>query len=275
MAGVLTDAELREFDELGLVRLPQAFSRDDARAMEESIWRFAERAGMVRDDPSTWLPGQLVGASPKLKRRPKFQTTWTEPVTSAIGQLLDGAWDGPRPNGLLVSFPTPGVPWRVPHLLWHPDYSLRHVHPPLFGVKTYGIINHIEPGGGATCVIAGSHRVLARFVATLPPEVLARKKGFQQANVRGKLMRSHPWLEELSRDDGTDPDRNARFFTDGDVDGCRVRVVELTGEPGDVYLSHPWTLHAIATNAGDRPRMMVSRNLYRRGVPFLPGEPDD
>jgi hypothetical protein len=42
--------------------------------------------------------------------------------------------------------------------------------------------------------------------------------------------------------------------------------VELTGDPGDIVLIHPYALHAIAENAGTGPRMMTSKDIYRHGV---------
>ena len=35
-----------------------------------------------------------------------------------------------------------------------------------------------------------------------------------------------------------------------------MRVVELTGEAGDVVIGHPWLLHAGAPNCGAAPRLM-------------------
>jgi hypothetical protein len=51
-----------------------------------------------------------------------------------------------------------------------------------------------------------------------------------------------------------------------ETEGREIRIVELTGEPGDVVITHPWTLHCIAPNAGSQPRMMTSKNVWRRGV---------
>jgi hypothetical protein len=42
------------------------------------------------------------------------------------------------------------------------------------------------------------------------------------------------------------------------VDGIDVRVVELTGAPGDLVVMHPWLLHNISMNVADTPRMMSS-----------------
>jgi hypothetical protein len=44
----------------------------------------------------------------------------------------------------------------------------------------------------------------------------------------------------------------------------RWRVRELTGQPGDVILMHPRTLHAPAPNALATPRMMLVEIINRR-----------
>jgi ectoine hydroxylase-related dioxygenase (phytanoyl-CoA dioxygenase family) len=40
------------------------------------------------------------------------------------------------------------------------------------------------------------------------------------------------------------------------VDGVPLRVVELTGEPGDMVFCHPVIVHCAAPNRGARPRFM-------------------
>ncbi len=44
--------------------------------------------------------------------------------------------------------------------------------------------------------------------------------------------------------------------------GVTVRVRELTGRRGDVFLCHPWLLHAASANAGTAPRFARSKHLY-------------
>jgi len=48
-----------------------------------------------------------------------------------------------------------------------------------------------------------------------------------------------------------------------EVEGIRVRVVEATGNAGDVCLMHPWMLHNIAMNCSDRPRFMMTQTYLR------------
>ena len=59
-----------------------------------------------------------------------------------------------------------------------------------------------------------------------------------------------PWHFDMPARGPTD--RFARFMIGGDeIDGVRVRVIEATGEPGDVCLMHPWTLHTTAFSSED------------------------
>jgi hypothetical protein len=52
-------------------------------------------------------------------------------------------------------------------------------------------------------------------------------------------------------------DRIAAFMdTETIVDGMPLRVVELTGEPGDMVFCHPVMVHCVAPNRGTRPRFM-------------------
>jgi hypothetical protein len=49
---------------------------------------------------------------------------------------------------------------------------------------------------------------------------------------------------------------------DHDADGIPVRVAELTGQPGDAVLAHPWVLHSHSPNASGYPRIMLTKNLF-------------
>lgn len=42
-----------------------------------------------------------------------------------------------------------------------------------------------------------------------------------------------------------------------------MRVAELTGAPGDIVLMDLRVLHALAPNAGERPRMVLGQVLHR------------
>jgi len=41
-----------------------------------------------------------------------------------------------------------------------------------------------------------------------------------------------------------------------EIGGVTLRVVELTGEPGDMVLCHPTIVHTASPNCGTWPRLM-------------------
>jgi len=64
---------------------------------------------------------------------------------------------------------------------------------------------------------------------------------------------------------GDDGDRMRCYMNDGTViDGVPLRVVELTGKPGDVILMHSDCFHAAAPNRLTEPRMMLSEMVSPR-----------
>jgi hypothetical protein len=45
-------------------------------------------------------------------------------------------------------------------------------------------------------------------------------------------------------------------MAEADDDGVAVRVVEVTGQPGDAFVCHPSLLHAVSVNCRTVPRLM-------------------
>jgi hypothetical protein len=255
---MLAPAQRAEFERLGFTRLRGAFGERDAALMCDRIWAaLAERHGIRRDDRTTWtvaIPRHLQS----LPRSGAFDAIGSPVLTGAIDDLLGaGAWKVPRRWGqALVTFPARGLRWDVPDAIWHMDWPGRGPAEPLFGVKVLAYPATVLPGGGGTVIIAGSHRLVARRV-----EECAGENAGGSAKVRGFLMRQVPWFRALdSRAEKAD--RIERFMSRGTtVDGVELRVVELTGEPGDVILFHPWMFHAPAANCRDEPRLVISENL--------------
>ncbi len=87
-----------------------------------------------------------------------------------------------------------------------------------------------------------------------------RGEAFRLGQVRASLA-AHPWLRGLW-ESGDDGDRTQRYMNDGTVvDGVSLRVIELTGEPGDVVLMHCDCFHAAAPNRLTEPRMMLTEMI--------------
>jgi hypothetical protein len=239
-----------DFARDGILSLPGAFSAEDAARMQSVIWdELRSRHGIERDDRTTWKPGEATGMKTS-KRSRAFDPICGPAVTAVLDELLGaGRWSRPKQFGIvLVTFPN-ATEWRVPHRVWHSDFEATHPPDHLFAVKLWALCDDVAPGQGGTPQLAGSHRLFARYLETTSErDAKALKFGF---------LAWHPWLRALADDDGS-PDRNARFLGGTEIEGIAVRVVELTGSAGDVFVTHPWVFHTIPVNAGDRPRMLRS-----------------
>jgi ectoine hydroxylase-related dioxygenase (phytanoyl-CoA dioxygenase family) len=155
----------------------------------------------------------------------------------------------------LVTFPQPG-PWTVPHQLWHFDLPGRGDPNQTHVVRLFGHLTDVEPRGGGTVVVEGSHELVRRLVAASPTNDAG-----SSAELRRKLIAAHPWFRALCREGG---DRVRQYMTDGDeIDGVRVKVVELIGQAGDVVVMLPWTMHSLAMNCAAVPRFMTTHSIYR------------
>jgi hypothetical protein len=257
---MLTDEQLAEFETDGWVKLAGAFSIDEARSMQTALWgELGHKYGMRPDEPATWTTITPTGLK-NTKRNRRFDAILGAPLREALDQLLGvERWRPPKQWGnVLVNMPEPGS-WRVPHRLWHSDFGYDdhfRLDPP-FAVKVWALFDDVEPGGAGTPQLLGSHRVVEGWLRR------HRTETRDYSAVRNKIMRSDPWLQSLGTDDG-DPGRNERFMVDGGVvEGVPVRVAECTGAAGDVYVTHGWVFHTLATNHATRPRMMRSAGFYR------------
>jgi glycosyltransferase involved in cell wall biosynthesis len=247
-ASGLTAAQLGAFDRDGFVRIPGAFQGVDA--MQDRMWGFLARRGINRDDPATWPTGDVRHLQ-KLLRDAAFMPIGGPGTTAAIDDLLGpGRWARPEHWGeFLVTFPDSRRRWTVP-TLWHTDAAYHDPLWPLLGVMVFSFLNDVEHRGGGTLVAAGSHRLVARFVAERL-NVCEEKSSL----TRKAFYQSHPWLADLLTTDD-DAQRYDRLFTETDIDGLPARVVELTGNGGDIVIAHPLLAHCVSPNCARQPRFM-------------------
>jgi len=263
---MLTEQQRNEFFRLGILRVPGATRPRDADAMCDSVWQMLERRYRIRrDDPETWKAQRIVGT----KERPRSMT-FGQVASPALRAILDqllgpAGWEPAEHWGsLLVSFPG-AFPeardgWDVPHQGWHLDAPVVRSLPGLYGVRLFTCLAKLSPQGGATLAVAGSPQLA---------QELANARGsakMRSADVRKALIQRYTWMKELC---SFDPaiDRVQRFMKTATVmEDVEVRVVEMTGEPGDVILMHPLMMHTASPNCSAVPRMVLSTTVYRRGV---------
>ena len=145
----------------------------------------------------------------------------------------DGQWDGK---------------WEVPRSIWHVDVP-RSAAIGAPGPEMFTFLDKVKPKGGGTLVLAGSHRLLNDV------DYLSSK------NVKKRLKR-HTYFRELT---GKGSDDRSRFLEEiGNIDGVPVKVVELTGNPGDAYFVDLRLLHSLGPNTSDQPGMMIAQRMPRQ-----------
>lgn len=257
---LLSANEHADFLAHGFVRVSGAFPAAAAVRMQDRLWaELRDEYGIERDDRTTWW--QPVRDLRGAKRDPVQSEIAGGRLIGAIDALLGtGCWSLPRTWGrVIITFPDhTRDAWNVPTDVWHWDTDLRSNATGLQGLVIFLFVSAVAPGGGGTVIVSGSHRLLQQFYASLP--VADRARG--QSWFRKEFLRWDPWLRDLSGASNGPADRVTHFMAQPrEVRGIPVRVVELTGQPGDAILCHPLMLHTTAPNRSTVPRFMRAKIL--------------
>jgi hypothetical protein len=245
---MLTPDEQSLYERDGLVALRGAVDADVASAMAGALWEALERRdGIRRGAPQTW-PSGLVSGLGGVAKTNAFAGMASSHVVGILDGLLGPSWVRPARWGVpLVTFPEPGAGWDVPAKHWHLDMPVSATAPAV--ARFFVLLAPLQPRGGGTVVVTGSHRVLQQS---------APGRTMRSADAVRELRERETWFRDLA--DSSLPNRSDRLMEEGAiVDGVPVRVVEMTGEPGDVFFMHPSLMHAFSTNAADQVRMMLTQ----------------
>ncbi|HZC45524.1 MAG TPA: phytanoyl-CoA dioxygenase family protein [Candidatus Acidoferrum sp.] len=256
---MLTKEQREEFDRSGIMRLPGAIAPQQVKEMLDCVWDAVERRAEVRrDDPSTWKAQRMIGLR-DLPDSLNFQQVATPTVCNALDGLFETrTWERPqRRFSMLVAFPESSEPWDVPSQGWHLDYPVVRGLDGNFAVRIFVCLQKLSQRAGGTLFLAGSHRLSQSLFAK------NRAERMHSADARRALIRSRPWIKSLfSPHEKTD--RVKRFMKSGTMIGDNQGpVVEMTGEPGDVFVTHPYLLHAASTNCSKEPRIVLSGSVFR------------
>lgn len=234
---MLSEAEVEAFVRDGFVRIAGAFPREVAAAGRDILWR---DLGCRPDDPATWTkPVVRLGI---YGERPFAEAANAPALRAAFDQLVGpGRWL-PRPNlgTFPVRFPSSEDPGDTG---WHID--------PSFGTESADFLSwranvtsrgrallmlflfsDVGPDDAPTRLRVGSHADVARMLAP------AGEGGLS--------------LRELA--------------ANGFAETAHREEALATGDAGDVYLCHPFLVHAAKRHRGKRPRFMAQ-------PPLLPAEP--
>lgn len=235
-----------QLDKAGIVKLEGLISVNDAREAHDKILELARDHGLYAD--GRWVKSQTRFGCPKsfrnalnkLNRSVGFPKLFDDQMVPMIEELV-GASVAPLAPGQQILFSLPcNEAWTVPHDVWHTDLP-KFAERSTPGLQAFTFLDDVEAGGGATLVVAGSHRLLNQFASLSSRGVKQRLKDEQ-------------FFEMLF-----DPDRSAIMSLDratGHVGEVDVSIVELTGGVGDVYLMDLRVLHAPAPNSLEKARLM-------------------
>ena len=245
VAGELSDEQVEQFLSQGFVVVRGCFSREAAAEYTASVWT---RLGYEEHTPSTWtepsvhMPHhrridvatfaprawqamlELVGGT----ERVDHPYTWNDAFIVNLWEGGDRPWEPASPS-------SPG---------WHKDGDFfRHfLDSPEQGLLTLVLWTDVRHQGGPTFVAADSVGPVARFLAEHPEGAYPPKLA-----------------NELRQGTGVGPD--PVFLPYDDLISQCTQFVEATGEVGDVYLLHPFILHAKAQNTLRVPRIITNPPL--------------
>ena len=252
----LTQEQRDQFDRLGVVRLDGVYSPGAVQRAREVVLSRLAATGVWQD--GGWrldaLPGRLKNPSKVIgNRHPEVEALIEDAsLCVAIDELMEGrAWLRIGPNRrphMLFTLPS-NETWRLPSG-WHCDVP-RLASGEAPGVQVFTFLETVEPRGGGTLVVAGSHRLMQEGRHIRPQAFPFH-------------LRGEPFFDELFAATTTVAD--GAPLPAAVVRGVPLQVMELTGQPGDAWLLDLRVLHTTAPNAGVRPRVMVTYRYVRRDL---------
>jgi phytanoyl-CoA dioxygenase PhyH len=238
---VLTDDQVTRFIEDGFVKVEQAFPEELAAECRAILWR---ATGCDPDAPATWTKPVIRINS---HAEEPFRAAANSPrLTAAFDQLVGpGRW---APRGELGTFPI-----RFPGAAppgddgWHLDASFQGDADP--GDYFRYRVNVVSKG-----------RALLMFF-------LFSEIGENDAPTRIRLG-SHLDVAPLLAPHGENGLTMMEISTHATPVTEHLPITFATGRPGDVYLCHPFLVHAAQPHHGTRPRFIAQ-------PPLDPAEPYD
>ena len=225
---MLSASDVESFIADGYVAIRGAVPADVARACRQMIWSDLGQRG-VTDDPATWTEPVVRIGCPE---GGPFAEAGTRPALwEAFDQLIGAGrwWHREGVGGTIpVRFPSVADPgdagWHIEASYERDGHQQVNVNSRARGLLVLYLFSDVDEASAPTRVRPGSHLDAARVLAPAGEDGL-------------------PWAEAAS----------------AAADASAGRPTTLaTGEAGDVFLCHPFLVHAASwPHQGRRPRMMA------------------
>lgn len=239
------EAELdtRTFSDQGILALRGFLPRKLTVAAQESISSELKRlklkvngkivSSKIQDLPvfqQTGYLGQKVGPRDEVDR------LISDELLAVMNELAGTKLKPTQPHSqILLSFPHK-MAWSLNHLNWHLDLT-----PPkadqVPGVQAFVLIDDVQPQGGATLALAGSHKL----------HYIHRERGAHE------ILRGSSYFVSTPE----------KFLEPQVIEGTRIQIVEMAGRAGDVYLMDLRVLHSPSINARRNIRMMATNRYLK------------
>ncbi|MFF4648215.1 phytanoyl-CoA dioxygenase family protein [Streptomyces sp. NPDC001389] len=226
----LSEAQIQRFLEDGFVHVEGAFPRAMAAECRAILWK---DTGCDPDDPTTWTEPVIRLAS--YAQEPFLKAANMPLLHAAFDQLVGpGLWEARTSLGTVpVRFPHPRDPGDAD---WHIEGSYSHNGKPHVNVRSRGrallmlfLFSDVSENDAPTRIRVGSHLAVP------------------------------PYLEAAGEAGMTSDDIGATSLFDATA---TLPQVLATGRAGDVFLCHPFLVHAAQSHCGTTPRFMAQPPLY-------------
>ena len=252
----ITDEHRSTLSKWGIVKLERCVPEATATSAAQQITQFARKHKLYTED--TWQKSASRFSSTKpfraelnaLSRCSSFPNFISTDLIKLAEELI-GEPATPMSPGQQILFTLPGAAtWAIPHDVWHIDYP-RDGEQQSPGLQMFTFLEDVSAKGGGTLVVGGSHH-------------LFNTSGRLSSKELKKRLQNIPYFKSLfdpNRAPITDLAETSR--REGGID---LRIMELTGRPGDVYFMDLRTLHTPAPNASNMARLMLTCRLPRSAI---------
>ncbi len=251
-----TSAQISEFHSRGLLKLSGVMPEAILVPLRNQLHSILEDAGAT--EGGRWLlektqtPAAFKLQSRLQKRLKKgslevIAALDREEILVAAEQLAEKPLSSFNQKPQLLFTPPNADAWQMPRKVWHVDIP-RLGGDTCPGVQIFSFIDSVPEGGGGTIVATGSHGFVNNQGVVKSKEVKKR------------LIKAHPWFQGLFSPEGAD---RANYMEQKTRHGdFELQAVELTGEPGDLYLMDLRLSHSLTSNITDQPRLMVTQRYF-------------